>query len=135
MAQLDLFTSLDQQSPQPQPPPRNGEDIDGIGGFRYIEDYINDNQHDWLLNQIDKNPWLEDLKRRVQHYGFKYDYKARKVNYDMRIGHLPECCKHLVENYTKMVTCQQNQTRLLSMNTIQDKEFPVTLIANRVLQI
>ena len=90
MAQLDLFTLSDQQSPRPQSPPRNGEDIDGIGGFRYIEDYINDNQHDWLLNQIDKNPWLEDLRRRVQHYGFKYDYKARKVNYDMRIGHLPE---------------------------------------------
>lgn len=85
MTQLDLFSLLDQQSP-----PRNEEAIDAIGGFKYIEDYIGESEHDWLLNQIDKNPWLEDLKRRVQHYGFKYDYKARKVNRDMRIGHLPE---------------------------------------------
>ena len=45
-----------------------------------------------MLDQIDEHEhqWLKDLKRRVQHYGFKYDYKARKVNLDMRIGHLPE---------------------------------------------
>ena len=90
MAQLDFFSLADQQSSLPEPPPNNAEAIDTIGGFGYIEDYIDENQHDWLLNQIDKNQWLEDLKRRVQHYGFKYDYKARKVNRDMRIGQLPE---------------------------------------------
>ena len=90
MAQLDLFSRTDQQSPLPEPSPNNAKVINTIGGFGYIEDYIDENQHDWLLNQIDKNQWLEDLKRRVQHYGFKYDYKARKVNHDMRIGHLPE---------------------------------------------
>ena len=90
MAQLDLFSLTDLQSPLPQPPSRNEEAISIIGGFKYIEDYINENKHDWLLDQIDKHQWLEDLKRRVQHYGFKYDYKARKVNHDMHIGHLPK---------------------------------------------
>ena len=90
MTQLDLFSSLDQQSP-----PRNEAAIDAIGGFKYIEDYIDEDEHGWLLNQIDKHQWLEDLKRRVQHYGFKYDYKARKVNRDMRIGHLPEWLQKL----------------------------------------
>ena len=95
MAQLDLFSVADQQSPLPQPPPDNEEAINAIEGFRYIEDYISESEHDWLLNQIDKNPWLEDLKRRVQHYGFKYDYKARKVNHDMRIGQLPDWLQKL----------------------------------------
>ena len=31
----------------------------------------------------------------MQHYGYKYDYKARKVNRDMRIGDLPEWLKRL----------------------------------------
>jgi alkylated DNA repair dioxygenase AlkB len=48
-----------------------------------------------LLDQIDKRQWLEDLRRRVQHYGFKYDYKARKVNRDMRIGQLPKWLQKL----------------------------------------
>lgn len=74
---------------------RNQEAIATIGGLDYREDYINEHQHDWLLTEIDKNRWLDDLKRRVQHYGFKYDYKARKVNYDMRIGELPEWLKRL----------------------------------------
>lgn len=90
MAQLDLFSLTDQQSPLPEPLPNNVEAIDVIEGFGYIEDYIDQNQHDRLLYQIDKHQWLADLKRRVQHYGFKYDYKARKVNRDMRIGQLPE---------------------------------------------
>lgn len=85
MTQPDLFPDLN-----PQPSPKNEEVIDTIKGFNYIADYIDKIEDERLLEQIDGNSWLEDLKRRVQHYGFKYDYKARKVNYDMRIGHLPE---------------------------------------------
>ena len=88
MEQLELLLS----DPRPQPPSRNEEAISIIKGFRYIEDYISESEHDWLLDQIDEHEhqWLKDLKRRVQHYGFKYDYKARKVTHDMRIDHLPE---------------------------------------------
>ena len=85
MEQPYLFPHID-----PPPSPNNKEAIDAIKGFNYIKDYIDKREHEWLLKQIDGELWLEDLKRRVQHYGFKYDYKARKVNHDMRIGHLPE---------------------------------------------
>ena len=64
--------------------------FDEIDGLNYIENYIDNIQHDWLLNKIDEQEWLTDLKRRVQHYGFKYDYKARKINLDMRIGDIPD---------------------------------------------
>ena len=50
------------------------------------------------MELIDKQQWLNDLKRRrVQHYGFKYDYKARRVVRDMRIGKLPEWLEELAE--------------------------------------
>ena len=96
-----LFSYLPQQSDQQQSPSRNQEAIAAIAGLGYIKNYITEYQHDWLLTEIDKHEWLTDLKRRVQHYGFKYDYKARKVNYDMRIGELPEWLKRLSQKLHK----------------------------------
>ncbi len=89
MGQLLLFSSPDQQTDRAHPT-RNE-----IPGLQYIEDYIDEHQHNWSLTQIDKEPWLDDLKRRVQHYGFKYDYRARKINLNMRLGELPEWLKRL----------------------------------------
>ena len=93
--ELDLSFVRDQQFPQ-----QNGEGS-VIQGLQYIEDYITEVQHDWLLERIDEQRWLDDLKRRVQHYGFKYDYKARKVNLDMHIGELPKWLKVLSEKLQK----------------------------------
>lgn len=96
MAQLELeFPLPSEQFAEQESPARSQEVLATIGGLDYRENYIDEHQHDWLLARIDKNQWLDDLKRRVQHYGFKYDYKARKVNLDMRIGELPEWLKKL----------------------------------------
>ena len=91
---------LYEQTAQPQPTLKK-EEIDAIQGLQYKENYITEFQHDWLLAEIDKQPWLNDLKRRVQHYGYKYDYKARKVNHDMCIGELPEWLKKLGQKLQK----------------------------------
>ena len=99
--QLPLLPK-DKQTPQPKPNEKKEVLIRDIPGLRYIENYITEDKQYQLLTHVDKGPWLKDLKRRVQHYGFKYDYKARKVNYDMRIGELPEWLKDLsLELYEK----------------------------------
>ena len=92
-------TSVQQEQPAQQSPSRNQEAIAMIGGLQYVENYIDEYQHDWTLAWIDKqeHQWLDDLKRRVQHYGFKYDYRARKVDMGMRIGELPEWLERLSE--------------------------------------
>lgn len=61
-----------------------------IKGLTYIPNYITAWQETALLNQIDNQPWLNDLKRRVQHYGYKYDYKARMISADFKLGAFPE---------------------------------------------
>ena len=96
-------TSVQQEQPVQQSPSRNQEAIAMIGGLQYVENYIDEYQHDWSLKWIDehKHQWLNDLKRRVQHYGFKYNYKARKVDMDMRIGELPKWLNRLSENLYK----------------------------------
>ena len=94
MEQLNLLSSLNLPTSQPLLTTEE-EVVDVIRGLQYIPDYINKAQHDWLLSRIDNQQWLGDLKRRVQHYGFKYDYRARKVNLELRIGALPEWLQKL----------------------------------------
>lgn len=61
-----------------------------INGLEYTPNFISVDDECALLAQIDKQPWFTDLKRRVQHYGYKYDYKARAVTQDSYLGPLPE---------------------------------------------
>ena len=48
---------------------------------------------------IDSQKWNLDLKRRTQHYGYKYDYTARSVNASYYLGEMPywigELCSKL----------------------------------------
>ena len=99
--QLDLFPLSCQQPSGPQPSPKNEEAVKVICGLQYIANYISEANHHWFLGRIDEQQWLGDLKRRVQHYGFKYDYRARKVNLDMRIGELPQWLGMLVYRLEK----------------------------------
>ncbi|MFP3637118.1 hypothetical protein SB677_20390, partial [Bacillus sp. SIMBA_033] len=48
-------------------------------GLLAIPDFISGEQELALLAEVDRGTWLTDLSRRVQHYGWKYDYKARMV--------------------------------------------------------
>jgi alkylated DNA repair dioxygenase AlkB len=61
-----------------------------IQGLKYIPNYISKKDEQELLDIIDKQPWLTDLKRRVQHYGYKYDYRNRAVDRGQYLGPLPE---------------------------------------------
>ncbi|MDZ8239996.1 MAG: alpha-ketoglutarate-dependent dioxygenase AlkB [Nostoc sp. ChiQUE01a] len=64
-------------------------DIAKISGLKYISEYITENEHDKLLENIDQQTWMTNLKRRVQHYGYKYDYKKRSLDSSMYLGHIP----------------------------------------------
>lgn len=64
--------------------------IPEIDGLAYIPDYIDATSEDALISTIDVQPWITELKRRVQHYGWRYDYKARSVTNDLRIGALTD---------------------------------------------
>ncbi len=68
-----------------------------IDGLRHIANFLDQATHDELLRVVDTHPWKDDLKRRVQHYGYRYDYKARHVDYSMLIGALPAWAAELAE--------------------------------------
>jgi alkylated DNA repair dioxygenase AlkB len=71
---------------QSSPPP---EGTALVPGLTLIPDYLTPDEHDRLVAVIDQQPWRADLQRRVQHYGYRYDYKARKVEPSMYLGPLP----------------------------------------------
>jgi len=72
-----------------------------IPGLSYIKDFISQRKHDALLAEIDSSPWLTDLKRRVQHYGYKYDYKFKNIDYSMHIGPLPQWAEQFADIFHK----------------------------------
>lgn len=63
--------------------------LDRITGLVARQNYLSESEHDQLLEIIDHRPWLTDLKRRVQHYGYRYDYKSRTIDPSMYLGPLP----------------------------------------------
>lgn len=60
-----------------------------IEGLTLITDYITPTIEAELLATIDAAPWSDELRRRVQHYGYRYDYKSRSVTPEMYLGPLP----------------------------------------------
>jgi len=66
-------------------------------GARVVQGFAQPEQEEDLLAQVDASGWRSDLKRRVQHYGWRYDYLARRVTEDMALGALPDWLARLAE--------------------------------------
>jgi alkylated DNA repair dioxygenase AlkB len=73
-----------------------------IEGLTYTPDYITQEQEQFLISKIDQKPWLSALKRRVQHYGYKYNYKARKITPDLKIADVPEWLQ-ILSNFDQVI--------------------------------
>lgn len=61
-----------------------------IDGLIYIPNYVTAPEARKILNAVDASAWRDDFKRRVQHYGYLYDYKRRTVTREMYLGDLPD---------------------------------------------
>lgn len=73
------------------------KDATSIDGLSYHPEFITPEEESELIMLINDQEWLGDLKRRVQHYGWKYDYRARSLNKDMYLGPLPVWIQRLAE--------------------------------------
>jgi alkylated DNA repair dioxygenase AlkB len=72
--------------------------LDGApSGIRIAPDLIDEDSERFLLQAIDGHDWSAALSRRVQHYGWRYDYKSRSVRADDYLGPLPEFLTALAE--------------------------------------
>lgn len=86
--QLELLG--DSATARPSAPAANN-----ISGLIYLPEFLSMAEQERAVHAIDASPWRNDLKRRVQHYGWRYDYQSRTVSQGMRIGEFPEWLKAL----------------------------------------
>lgn len=68
-----------------------------IDGLFYTDDFISDVEEKLLLEVIDSHNWDVSISRRVQQYGYKYDYLKREVNSSAYLGELPDFCKYIID--------------------------------------
>lgn len=56
------------------------EDIDTlentVQGIQYIRNFITKEEEQLLTEEIDRAGWSDDIRRRTQQYGAKFDYRC-----------------------------------------------------------
>lgn len=78
-----------------------------IPGLTYILNYISVEEQNKLVNIIDQQIWSTRLKRRVQHYGYRYDYKNGTLAASSYLGNLPDWIQNLATRlYSDGLTAQ-----------------------------
>lgn len=68
-----------------------------LRGLELHGNFITIDEMNSLISIIDEQPWSNDLKRRTQHYGYKYDYTKKKIDDSLYLGPLPDW----LETYSK----------------------------------
>ncbi|QFY59493.1 alpha-ketoglutarate-dependent dioxygenase AlkB [Rhizobium grahamii] len=59
-------------------------------GLTYVPEFLSEAASKALADALDADEWDQTLKRRVQHFGYRYDYRARSVETDAYLGPLPD---------------------------------------------
>jgi len=70
-------------------------DKHGVPGLIYLPDFISEGEEKSLVDQLDLAEWSDPIKRRVQQYGWRYDYNKRMIDGSARIGDMPEWAEDL----------------------------------------
>ena len=68
------------------------QEVGDVPGLKFVEGFLTQGEQDDCVRRVDAaiDQWRDDLSRRVQHYGWRYDYQARAITPDMHIGALPD---------------------------------------------
>lgn len=73
------------------------QQVSTIPGLMYQPEFITKVEEEKLLNCINEAKWSTELRRRVQHYGWRYDYKKRQIDESMHLGPLPQWAQVLAQ--------------------------------------
>ena len=87
--------------------------VDHPPGLSILEDFVTAADADALMKHVDDAPWRTDLLRRVQHYGYRYDYRARTIDRSMYLGSLPEWTDPLMEKFRSAAIFPEQPDQLI----------------------
>jgi alkylated DNA repair protein alkB family protein 8 len=75
-----------------------------VAGLRVLEGFVSEAEEAALLAEVDARPWAEGaLRRRVQHYGFAFDYATRRVEEARRPAPLPAFAQALAARLARVL--------------------------------
>ena len=74
----------------------NNENLSKIDGLSMLYNFISKEEEEYLIKHIEKSVWIDDLKRKVQHYGYRYNYKTRRIDESLHIGVLPKWMSQVI---------------------------------------
>lgn len=70
----------------------------GIPGLKLYPDFVTPEEEDALLAFVDGQPWDSLARRRVQHYGMRFEYADRHVDASASIDQLPPILDSLAQS-------------------------------------
>lgn len=71
--------------------------INKIDGLKIYYNFLDKEEESNLINIIECLPWKEELKHKVQYYGFKYNYRKKKSSIKDYMGRIPESLDFIKE--------------------------------------
>ncbi|HEU4422796.1 MAG TPA: alpha-ketoglutarate-dependent dioxygenase AlkB, partial [Pilimelia sp.] len=92
---------------------RVAQSATNVPGLELLPDYIDVDCQERLLAAVDASPWREDLRRRVQHYGYQYDYRSRSVGREAYLGPLPGWAAELAERLAEDTPVERAPDQLI----------------------
>ena len=92
-----------------------------VPGLTYARDFLSESEEAALIAEIDRNDWIGDLSRRVQHYGWRYNYKARQVDRSNYLGPLPKWAEFIVDRLVSSGLVPQRPDQLIVNEYIGDQ--------------
>lgn len=84
-----------------------------IDGLSYLRGYLVPAEESALLESIDAGPWSTELRRRVQHHGYRYDYRRRRVDAADHLGPLPGWAAGLAQRLVRDELAEQAPDQLI----------------------
>jgi alkylated DNA repair dioxygenase AlkB len=83
-------------------------------GVLYFSDFLSCAEEETIRFRLDAGEWSNILKRRVQHFGYLYDYKARVVAADAYLGQLPEWLQTLAKRLVASGYCADQPDQVIA---------------------
>lgn len=78
------------------------KEIKEVPGLLYLPNFISETEEQETLRLIDAEEWCTTIKRRVQHYGWHYDYKKRRIDGSMPVNDMPQWAIDLAERLIRL---------------------------------
>ncbi|EFC47941.1 predicted protein, partial [Naegleria gruberi] len=90
-----------------------------------IENFITEEEEAKIMEQVEPKNWVIELQRRVQHYGFKFDYDIRSIDFNTQVEPIPEYTTNIMNRMKEAMKKkkEENDSTIMSDEFISTFDF------------